>query len=54
MIVLLDDHYLLCVEELAYHITADVLPETFLDDEDGEILMDEKCLSEGVNGELLG
>lgn len=53
MAILFDHHYLFGVEELAYHIAADVLAELLLNDEDGKILVDEEGLPKRINGEML-
>lgn len=53
MAILFNHHYLFRVEELAYHIAADVLAELLLNDEDSKILVDEEGLPKGIYGELL-
>lgn len=53
MAVLFDHHYLFGVEELAYHIAADVLSELLLNDEDGKILVDKEGLAKGIDAETL-
>lgn len=53
MAILFDHHYLFGVEELTYHIAADVLSELLLNDENGKILVNKEGLAKWIDAETL-